>query len=95
MNEVLTDEQVSHFHEMGYVKNIPVLDASALDVARSDVELFTQELTAEGLTHNDVNGWWAPRLLHVNSCNSMIYDSVIRDDTHRSADEAFYPAFPR
>lgn len=79
MNKFLTDMQIAHFHEMGYIKNIPVLDQSALVVARNDFEYFTQQLTLQDLTHNDVNGWWAVNRSFYNLCRTPVVLDCFED----------------
>jgi hypothetical protein len=59
MNKMLSAEQIEQFHDQGYIKGIRVLDDEQLEQARELFEKVTAGLAEKGLTHNDVNGWWA------------------------------------
>ena len=59
MGKGLTEAQIEQFRERGYVKNLRVWDEATIDRARRHFQRVTGELAALGLTHNDVNGWWA------------------------------------
>ncbi len=59
MNKRLSNDQVAQFRELGYVKSIPVLDGQQVAKAQSKFVENSEVLKKHGLTHNDVNGWWA------------------------------------
>jgi len=59
MNKALSDNQVEQFHEQGFLAGLPVWDDRVVERAQAHFRQVTAELESHGLTHNDVNGWWA------------------------------------
>ena len=61
----LTKQEISQFHEWGYVKNLPLLDAAAVE----SLQLRFQELVdllPKGVDINFVNNW--------HKANRWVYD---------------------
>ena len=73
----LSDAEIAHYRSEGYVKGIRVLDSAALDELREKYLEFTAALRARGLTHHQVNGWWAVNRYFFSVCRTpAILDRV-------------------
>ena len=68
MNKALSDHQVSQFHEQGFLAGLRVWDDRVVEQAQSHFRQVTADLESHGLTHNDVNGWWALNRTYWNLC---------------------------
>ena len=73
----LSDAEVARYRSEGYVKGIPVLEPAELDWLRGKYLEFTAALGARGLTHHQVNGWWALNRYFFSVCRTpAILDRV-------------------
>ena len=70
MRHRLTERQIEQFHEEGYLRGLRVLDDAAVAALRRKYLEFTERLRAKGLTHNDVNGWWAVNSYFFGVCQT-------------------------
>ena len=73
----LSDAEIAHYRSEGYVKGIPVPEPAELGELRERYFEFTAELRARGLTHHQVNGWWAVNRYFSSVCRTpAILDRV-------------------
>ena len=66
----LSDAQIAHYRTQGFVKGVRVLEATELDGLREKYLEFTAELRSRGLTHHQVNGWWAVNRYFFSVCRT-------------------------
>ena len=70
MTARLSDAEIAHYRSEGYVKGIRVLESTELDEVREKYLEFTATLRAQGLTHHQVNGWWAVNRYYFSVCRT-------------------------